>query len=343
MKYTEQDLNWAVEEGLLDGQTKERLVAAFKQRYKDRPSLTFENVLYYLGGLMVIGAMTIYVTSAWDELSGGSLLGVALLYAAIFLAIGNTLWRSGHRIPGGLLVTAAVCMTPMATYGILEMAGWPGSEHPGFYRDFYHWIESGWLPMEIATLITGVLALRYYRFPFITLPIAFALWFLSMDLVAAIHGPHFDWEDRRIVSVWFGLAMIVGTLFVDRRAKQDYAFWAYLFGVATFWGGLSLLDSDSELSRFAYCMINVAMMAVSVLLRRRVFIVFGAIGVMGYLGSLAYRVFDDELLFSVAVSLIGMVIIGMGLLYRKHEQRIEQWMLAMVSESVRSMLPGPRV
>ena len=36
--------------------------------------------------------------------------------------------------------------------------------------------------MEIAAIVAGVIALRFYRFPFIVSIIAVALWFMSMDL-----------------------------------------------------------------------------------------------------------------------------------------------------------------
>ena len=56
-----------------------------------------------------------------------------------------------------------------------------------------------------------------------------------------------------------------------------------------FWGGLSLLESDSEWSRFLYCLINLSFMLIAVLFQRKIFIVFGAIGVFGYIGYLAAR------------------------------------------------------
>jgi hypothetical protein len=48
--------------------------------------------------------------------------------------------------------------------------------------------------------------------------------------------------------------------------ESAYAFWLYLFGVMTFWGGLSSQSSNSQLSHFIYCMINVVMIFVGVFL-----------------------------------------------------------------------------
>jgi CHASE2 domain-containing sensor protein len=69
------------------------------------------------------------------------------------------------------------------------------------------------------------------------------------------------------------------------------------------------MDSGSELGK-AYCLINMGLMGMAVLLRRPVFMVFGAMGVAAYLGYLSYEVFADSLLFPVVVTLIGLGLSG---------------------------------
>ena len=343
MHFTTKDLDWTVEAGVIPAQTRDALVAALEERFKDRPSLTFANVLYYLGGFLVIGAMSFYATTAWEELGGAGHLAVALVYALVFLLVGGWLWHAKRlKIPGGILVTAAVCMTPMAVYGVQELSGWWVWSDPGTYTNFYHWIKSGWFVMEIATFVAGLVALRFFRFPFITLPMAFCLWFLSMDLTAILYGDGFSWDQRKLVSLWFGLGMLAASYVVDRRTREDFAFWGYLFGMAAFWCGLTFLDSDSELNKFIYCCINLALMGVSVLIRRRVFIVFGSIGVFAYLGHLADTVFKDELLFTFALTTLGLVIIGLGVQYHKHRESIEKKLLALVPSLIRNTLPQYR-
>lgn len=42
--------------------------------------------------------------------------------------------------------------------------------------------------MGIGTILAGLFALRYMRFPFLSFPVAFALWFMSMDIASLIMG-----------------------------------------------------------------------------------------------------------------------------------------------------------
>jgi hypothetical protein len=108
-----------------------------------------------------------------------------------------------------------------------------------------------------------------------------------------------------------------------------------------FWGGLSLMESRNELGKLAYCFVNVALMLV--LLDRRVFMVFGALGVFGYLGHLSYTVFKDSRLFPFALSAIGITVIALGVLYQRHQASIERALLEALPADMRALLPKERV
>lgn len=344
MKISKNDLHWAASQRLITSAQADQLWQALQQRHGDTPRFDFPHVAYYFGALIVIGAMGWFMTEAWERFGGGGILVIALAYALCFALAGHSLWfKKKLTVPGGLLFTMAVCMVPLAIYGLERLTGlWPQGD-PGIYRGYHIWVKGSWLLMELGTVVAGLLALRFVRFPFLTAPIAFSLWYMSMDLTPLLFGKtEFTWDERLQVSVWFGLAMMVGAYLVDRRTKQDYAFWGYLFGLMAFWGGLSSMQSDSELSKLGYCLLNVALMVLSVLLQRRVFIVFGALGVMGYLGHLAYRVFKDSLMFPFALTLLGLLIIYLGIQYQRHRQAIEQRVLASVPPVMRRRLPSER-
>ncbi len=294
-----------------------------------RPRFDLVHVLWYAGALIVIGAMGLFTTLAFARLGGGVLALIAVVYAVLLTTAGRHLWQRGMRIPGGLLIAAAVTMAPLFTYGVQDALGWWTHAEPGNYRDFYVWIKASWLPMELATIAAGVVALRIWRFPFLIAPIAVALWFMSMDLVPWVFGEDWSsWDQRRIVSLWFGLAMLIVAWAVDVRARGDFAFWLHLFGLMAFWGGLTLLDSQSELGKAFYCLINVVLLLFALFLERRVYAVFGALGIAAYLAHLAGQVFQDSLLYPFALSLIGVLIIGAGLWLHRRQAAIAQ-MLAL--------------
>jgi len=197
--------------------------------------------------------------------------------------------------------------------------------------------------MELGTIIAGLIALKFVRFPFLTAPIAFSLYFMSMDLTPLIFGKNdFTWEQRLLVSLWFGIACIVVAYLVDLRTRRrdgDFAFWLYLFGLLAFWFGMALMRDSSEWQKFIYCLINLGLILLSVLLKRKVFMVFGAIGVFGYLSHLAYTIFKDALLFPFALTVLGISIIYLGVLYQRHNRAIERFFDRSLPQVLRQMLP----
>jgi hypothetical protein len=279
-----------------------------------KPKLDLANLAYYLGALIVIGAMGWFMTKAWELFGGRGISAAALAYGLCFLAVGSRLWRrEGMRIPAGLLLTMAVCMVPLLTYGIERWTGWWPADDPGSYTQFHPYINGSWLVMEGATVIAGVLALCFWRFPFLTAPVAYALWFMSMDIADLLRGHHGYWEEKAAVSAGFGAVVLAIAYLADLRGRSaDFAFWGYLFGLLSFWGGLTAMHSDSEIGKLVYCAINIVLLLFALILRRGMFLVFGGFGVFIYLSHLAYDVFKDSMLFPLVLSVIGLGVMYLG-------------------------------
>ena len=157
-------------------------------------------------------------------------------------------------------------------------------------------------------------------------------------------GGDITWELRKLVSLYSGLLMIDLAFWVDIRSrhKADHAFWLYIFGVITFWGGLSSQSSDDELSNFIYFCVNLLMIGVGALLIRRVFVVFGALGSCGYLGYLAFDVFRDSWLFPMTLTTIGFGGVYLGILWQKYGQAITQKSRLLLPVQLRELLEAQR-
>jgi hypothetical protein len=344
MKIEREDFDWAVKEDLIDADVAEQLWQGLQERKQHTPQFNFANVAYYFGALIVIFGMFFYLTLAWETLGGLGILALASIYMAIFGLTGRYLWfDQGLKIPGGLLTTIAVFMVPLAIYGFQRMTGiWPNGD-PGNYTNYHIWVKAAFFYMEVGTILAGLLALRWIRFPFLTLPISFSLWYMSMDLTPLLFGKEdFNWNERCFVSFWFGIATIIIAFLIDRRIRRsqgDFAFWLYLSGLMAFWGGLTVMNDGSEWERFLYFIINLFLIILSVLLKRRLFVIFGAMGVIGYLGHLSYSVFRDSLLFPIAISFVGVLMILGGMQYQKNSAIWEAWLRHVVPDSWLQLLP----
>ncbi|MDO5687117.1 MAG: DUF2157 domain-containing protein [Neisseria sp.] len=341
MRIERHNLQQAVDRQIVSAEQAEALWTFWGQAQQGVPRFDVTHILYYLGGLLAIGAMSVFMNLGWEQFGGWGIFALCLLYAAV--GLGLTRYFAGKKltIPAGIMATLVVVITPLAVYGLQQGLGvWPDDS---VYRDYHRWIQWHWLWMELATLAVAAVMLYCYRYPFLLLPVAVTLWYLSMDVVVWLMGGQYgyDWELRQSVSVVFGLAMIALAFWLDYRTRhrpQDFAFWLYVFGVLTFWGGLSLMESDSELSKFLYCMTNVLMIAIGAVLKRRVFVIFGALGVAGYLAYLSERVFQNSWLFPIALTVLGLAIVFGGVWWQRHEQQIGAFLRGLLPASVQELL-----
>jgi hypothetical protein len=138
------------------------------------------------------------------------------------------------------------------------------------------------------------------------------------------------------ISVIFGLLMIAAGYLVDGARELDFAFWFYLFGVLTFSGGLTLMSTGGQFSKAMYCLVHLFMMVVAVILRRKVFLIFGGIGVFCYLGSEAETYFKNSLGFTFSLTLIGFLFILAGIAYKRNEATLESWISPLMPGRVRN-------
>jgi hypothetical protein len=333
MDISQSQLAQAVQEGILSREQAEQLRLFVDGLPGSTAKFDFTHLLYYFGGLVAIGAMTLFMTLGWESFGGWGIVTLCAVYAIAAIILANRLAKKGLPIVAGICATFVVCLTPLAIFGLQHAFGvWPGDDN---YRDYHRYIQWHWLYMELATLAVGAVLARIYRYPFLLMPIALTLWYLSMDLAVMLKGDYPEFELRSLVSMYMGLLILGLAFWVDVRSRHtlDYAFWLYLFGTIAFWSGLSMQHSDSEWSKFAYCCINLFMMGFGIVLVRRVLVIFGALGVCGYVGYLAYDVFKDSWLFPIMLTLLGAFIVYLGILWQKHDQKLIY--------QLRSRLPKP--
>jgi hypothetical protein len=293
--------------------------------------------------MLAIGAMSLFMTLGWEAFAGWGMFFIALLYAGVAFKAANVFEARRLAIPAGIMAAFIVVLVPLAVYGLQHALGfWADGSRAGAYRDYHYYIDWRWILMELATLGAGALMVWRYRYPFLLMPVAVTLWYMSMDLVpflVGVQGNPDDWFSgsawalRKWISVAFGLVMLLVALLVDLRSRfsRDYAFWLYLFGLLAFWGGLSSMHSGALAGKLVYLAINVLLILIGTLLARRAFAVFGGLGTMLVLGDLSYRYFKDSWAFPIALTLIGFAIIGIGIWWQKHE--------ADLSRRLRSLLP----
>jgi hypothetical protein len=287
---------------------------------EQRHGLNVVTVAYYFGGFMILLAYTFYMGLQWGQLGLSTQLAVSLITIGALIGTGAFLRRLGFTTGGALLIFAGTGIVPLAVHVLERITGiWPDRSETAYFN-FYRVIAPDWVYMEVAALAAAVTAIWLVRFPLLALLAAFWMWFLSMDLVRWIaQSPSWTWSDReQLTSTIVGLGMIALGIVLQQRARRDYSIWFYIFGhliVLAHFGALTL--SHEGVLSLAYPALYLTFVIASVLLQRRVFLVFGALGCYAYTSYLAYRVFEGSLGFVFTLAFVGLVVILSTVAYQR--------------------------
>src|SRR5690606_7462953 len=113
----------------------------------------------------------------WERYGGWGLLAISIAYGLLGIGLTEYLLKRRLRIPAGILAAFTVALTPLAVYALQVALGvWPDATP---YRDYHAYVKWHWILMEFATLAVGAILFYRYRLPFLLMPVAVTLWYMS--------------------------------------------------------------------------------------------------------------------------------------------------------------------
>jgi hypothetical protein len=297
---------------------------------------SFTTALYYLGGMLAVGAMGFFLELGQKRFGGWGVLAISVAYLVITIALAVRFEARGLVLPMVLLAGLAVVLVPVGVWGLQRALHIPVGQHP--------------LLLELGAVAAAAAVFFRFQAPALLLPLAATLWLTGMDLATMLlpadakPGSSQEQALRQWYSVGSGILMLATAFWIDLRARpaRDYAFWLYLSGLASAWGGLTLMDASSVAGTLAYLAVNAGLMLLGAALLRRAFTVFGAVGVAIGLASLGNRFLKDSWLFPVALTLIGLGVVGFGLWWSRNEARLSSRLQAVLPAGLREAIASRR-
>lgn len=266
--------------------------------------------------------------------AGATGLGLALL------AAGRRRHARSDGRDGQVLLCAAVLLAPVAAHGLARTLGL-GQPFAGVPATLQDWLAGPWFPVQAAAALAAGLGLRAFRIPFLAWPLAVAAWFAAQDAAPVLLGGDPGWDQRVLVSALSGLVFLAAGVAADGRTRGDVASWLYLPGLLAFTGGLVTWTGAGPASLALVALLHAGLVLASLLVRRRAFAVAGALGLAAAAGRLA----DDQLEpGAVPFVLAGVVLalLGAGLGYQLHHERLAARARALVPAALRRWLPAGR-
>ena len=297
-------------------------------------------VAYWSGGIAVLAAFAWYLINRWEALGPGGVLVVSLVYAALLVAMARVLWTNGFRHASAVSTVLAVGMTPILTWSLLALTGWwdqfPELRRGGSAVAEFDWQNVRWLPIDLATILTALIALRQVRFGVLALPMAIAVSAVAAHGVSLVFGPEIANQLGPGLAMLLAVALLSIGYALDRRVAdgEDYAMWFYAAGLV--WTATSIigfLGKSTGIAAHSMLFVAVLFAIAALQLRRRLFLVAATMGFLGYLAYLTFDVFKKTLGYPILLATSGLVIILLAVWVQRRFPGLQERMHA----------PGPRV
>ena len=336
------DLDRAVSDGVLSRQQADALWARRGATAPGvTPSVTGPAAPGRLQAAALAGSVLAGAGAAWLLLTAGERLGapalvvVALACGAGAAAGARALERRGLAA-GGVLAAIAVAMVPAAAAGLQRALGLfsevSSSPAPSAV------LAGPAFPSAAVAVVAAIVALRAFRAPILSAVVVGAVWFLVMLAAPLVFGAGPSWSQRALLSALLGVVVLGAGVALDGRTRRDHAGWLYLSGLVAFCGAFATVRLESTLALALEAAVDAALVFAAVALRRKVFAIFGALGLASVLGQILAVSVDDAFL-PLAFGAVGVAAAAGAFGYLRLAPALEVAAAALLPDGLRRLLP----
>lgn len=264
-------------------------------------------ILYYVGGGIVFLGIAVFIANHWDELSTVTKVLTTLGSGIAFYIVG-VLFQQRSTLVGvsQAFFFIAALLLPLGLAVSFDQAGWS--------------VDRATTQSIISGILLGVYLASFYEFRrslFLALSIIFATWFFfSFTSAFFTTIPIEEWKFYMYRFLAAGASYIFLAHFLKKTtfapmADGMYSLGAlFILGAAIVLGGYS--PDQNSFWEIVFPGIAFGFMFMSIPLKARGFLVFGAAFLMAYILKLTAEYFSDSLGWPLALVVCGLVLIGIG-------------------------------
>jgi hypothetical protein len=312
-------LDRAVERGIITAAQREAIAALAREGPETgadaHAGVNAVTVAYWAGALVVLFALAWFLVDRWRNLGAGGVLAVSAGYALLFVFLSHWLVCRDLRLASSIVTLLVVALVPVMTWAVLDLTGlWydvrPGTPPPVFYRPTMAEMTR-WIPVDVATIVAALVAMRWRRFGILVVPAAIGFWYLMLHVVPLIAGASLSRELEGSTILVVGTTLLAIGYALDRRPRSAaYAGWLYMVGLAAMiFAGAERWGLYKHVVPHVALVLSILSVALSLALGRRSFLIAGAIGFVSYLAWLAFDVFRRAVSFPIVLAAFGVAII----------------------------------
>lgn len=286
------------------------------------------NILYYIGGFIILFAYSFWLGTSWESLTHFQRILITLVTIIVLGSFGTYLkFKTEFTGAGKLLVFAASGVIPLLIYSIEKASGiWPDFKYGSItYESYLRFINQAWLYLDIITVVLLIIIFYIFKDPILTLLVSNFAAFLVQDGTAYIFG--YERYSAPYWWMWFlgGVLILAWSLYFHFKEKSEFALWPSIYGLLLILASNTALIYEAK-PRLAFelmlLFLSVVMILSSIPLKSKTYLTFGSIGLFWFIGDISYKYFYSSLGFTFTLTIVGLIIIAIGIFFQKYKYDI---------------------
>jgi hypothetical protein len=332
VRFSQTDIERWVKDGLITSAQRDAILADLSA-HPARAGLDLTTLLYYGGGLLVLLAYSIFLGFQWPFMNSGARVAISGASIVFYAGAATVLTRQAQfRLPGELLQVVSVAVVPLFVFALLDIVGlWPHAPHyyqpPSASHDYE--LHLAWARMALAgsTLIAAAGAFWWSRSPFVLVAAIVSVTSLCVDVTLQFDPNFYHYElhaSQTITIALMGAATLAGGIAARGRTERDYSLWLYIAGMVGLVVGLGSQAIPSDAAPgwgILWLMVALGILGLSLVLQERLFAAAGLAGVFAYFAKLVFDVFQSANA-ALALVVLGLLVLGVGMLYQRYNERL---------------------
>ena len=273
-------------------------------------------VLTWLGGFLALIASAVFIGVDWNNMGAAQQTLWAVLGIGVLWGIAWALRRKDELLriqASNLLVIVGTLMIMLLAYTLYRLTGvWP--DHP----DRPSSQDTTTMLMGIAQAATAVVAVFWafrLRASWMLLPAGSIGWMAWMAGTDSIRSRGNVESDRDVLLLAaYGIVLVIAGLVVLRSGWKHHATWLFAVGLTInlIMLGIRSAENPLGLNGTVFLVLTVIAIVLGIMTDQRIFLLFGAVGLYGWLSALVIETFGGSRPVAFALILVGVAIVVAG-------------------------------
>lgn len=340
----EQLLEQGVEKGIISSEQKECLLGLTQnvqqEKKKQTSAITF---FYYLGGVITFCAMCTLMMHTIQNGTYFTILALGSFYAAIFIALGEYLWRKDEKLPAGIMHFLFVTTCSLIFMDIEKMIGFfPHFSDMYKYDNFIEACRLPVLTLSVATIVLNWFIAKCRPHAILAIPTIsslYAIYYLIADIFLGKKISEIEYQ--AITTFIYSVLLFLIGFWKDKITKVDYSYWFYFIANLGFVYSLSLYNKWENL--LPIFVLGIIYVLIGTLIQRKFFTVIGILLIVPQIFSWEHNLFNNHPTgLTSAIIITGLLMLYVGVLYNRNIEKVTNSLESVFPQNIRKYLPRYR-